>query len=61
MRDFLTALALILVIEGVIYAAFPEAMKRLVTTVLASQEGTLRKGGIAVALVGLVFVWILRG
>jgi uncharacterized protein YjeT (DUF2065 family) len=61
MRDFLTALALILVIEGVIYAAFPEAMKRLMTTVLDSQEDTLRKAGIAAALTGLVCVWLLRG
>ncbi len=61
MRDFLTALALVLVIEGVIYAAFPAAMKRLVETVLTRSEDTLRKGGIAAAVVGIVCVWFLRG
>jgi uncharacterized protein YjeT (DUF2065 family) len=29
MRDFATAIALILVIEGILYALIPDAMKRL--------------------------------
>jgi uncharacterized protein YjeT (DUF2065 family) len=61
MRDFLTALALILVIEGLIYAAFPAAMKRLVSEVLTYPEDRLRKGGIAAAALGLLCVWLLRG
>jgi len=34
MRDLGTALALVLVIEGVLYALFPDGMKRLVAALL---------------------------
>ncbi|MBT3767464.1 MAG: DUF2065 domain-containing protein, partial [Rhodospirillales bacterium] len=34
MSDLLTALGLVLVIEGVVYALFPDAMKRMTTQML---------------------------
>ncbi len=61
MRDLLTALALVLVLEGAVYALFPEQMKRLVAAILALPAETLRRGGLVAALTGIVGVWPLRG
>jgi Uncharacterized protein conserved in bacteria len=59
--DFLAALALALVLEGVLYAAFPEQMKRMLATLMALPVSYLRTGALACALVGLVLLWIVRG
>ena len=61
MADLWTALALVLVIEGVIYAAFPGPMKRAVASVLALPDNVLRTTGLIVAAVGLLLVWLIRG
>ena len=61
MTDFLTALALILVIEGVLYALFPNGMKRVMREVLALPAGTLRTAGLAASALGVVLVWWFRG
>jgi uncharacterized protein YjeT (DUF2065 family) len=58
--DLLTAFGLVLVIEGLLYAAFPEPMKRMVVAVLELPASTLRAGGLAAACVGLVIVWLVR-
>ena len=60
MRDFLTALALILVIEGIVYALFPELMRRLATRTTRTPAQALRIGGLVAAFLGVVFVWLLR-
>lgn len=60
MRDFLTALALILVIEGIVYALFPELMRRLATRTTRTPAQALRVGGLVAAFLGVVIVWLLR-
>jgi uncharacterized protein YjeT (DUF2065 family) len=60
MKDFGTALALVLVIEGVLYALFPEGMKRMAGQMLALPPATLRVAGLASAGLGVLVVWILR-
>ena len=60
MKDLLTALALILVIEGVIYALFPEGMKRLALRTTRTPDQSLRIGGLIAAILGVVLVWALR-
>ena len=59
--DVLTALALILVIEGAMYALFPEAMKRFLAQVMALPASSLRGAGLASAIAGVALVWLLRG
>jgi uncharacterized protein YjeT (DUF2065 family) len=61
MSDFLAALGLVFVIEGLIFAAFPEAAKRAIASVLETQDKSLRLIGISSAVVGLVVVWLVRG
>ena len=60
MSDFLAALGLVFVIEGLIFAAFPEAAKRAMTTVLDTPDLSLRLIGIGSAVVGLILVWLVQ-
>jgi uncharacterized protein len=60
MRDFLTAFALILVIEGILYALFPDLTKRLAMRTTRTPAQALRIGGLIAAFLGVFFVWALR-
>jgi uncharacterized protein YjeT (DUF2065 family) len=60
MRDLWTGLALVLVVEGVLYALFPEGMKRVAARTIAVPPQMLRGAGLMVAAVGVVIVWLLR-
>lgn len=61
MSDLFAALALVLVIEGLLYAAFPEQMKRFVAQMLELPAGQLRIGALAMAAAGLVMLALVRG
>jgi uncharacterized protein YjeT (DUF2065 family) len=61
MSDFLVALGLVFVIEGIVFAAFPDAAKRAVTAVLETPDTVLRLIGLASAVAGLLLVWLIRG
>jgi uncharacterized protein len=60
MRDLLTALALVLVIEGCLYAVFPEGMKRAAVRATALPPQMLRTVGLAAACIGVALVWLVR-
>jgi uncharacterized protein YjeT (DUF2065 family) len=60
MHDFLTAVAMALVLEGLAYAAFPEGMQRMMRYALASPPGMLRWSGLVLAVLGVALVAILR-
>jgi uncharacterized protein YjeT (DUF2065 family) len=55
------AFGLMLVIEGVLYALAPDAMRRMIAAVMALPEQTVRFTGIAVAVAGLIIVMLARG
>ena len=61
MADFATALALVLVLEGLLYALFPEAMQRMMRIALEAPSTVLRNGGLAAAILGFIVVWLIRG
>ncbi len=61
MLDLLSALALVLVIEGALYALFPEAMRRMMRVVLEMPPEPLRIGGAVAVAAGLVLLWAVRG
>jgi uncharacterized protein YjeT (DUF2065 family) len=60
MIDFLVALALIFVIEGVIYTLFPDAMKRMMAQVIPLPSSLLRSVGLAAVGLGVVAIWLIR-
>jgi uncharacterized protein YjeT (DUF2065 family) len=61
MGDFLVALGLVFVIEGLAFAAFPALTKRAMEHVLATPDGVLRLVGIVSAVIGVVVIWMVRG
>nr|WP_306265352.1 DUF2065 domain-containing protein [Pararhizobium sp. IMCC3301] len=60
MNDLLTALGLVLVIEGVLYALAPGAMKRALQQMMTVSDSQLRQGGLIAMGLGFVIVWLLR-
>ena len=61
MQDFLAAIGLVLVIEGLVYGGFPGLARKLATEVLSMPETALRIGGLAASAVGVAVVWLVRG
>jgi len=61
MDDFITAIGLVLVFEGALYALFPEGMQRMMEQALAMPPAFLRKSGLVVAIAGFFVVWLMRG
>ena len=61
MTDFLAAIGLVFVIEGLIFAAFPGHAKRAMQSVMEMPEASLRVIGLGSALIGLIVVWLVRG
>jgi uncharacterized protein YjeT (DUF2065 family) len=60
MKDLWTALGLVLVIEGVLYALFPDGMKRLVAQMMSVPAPVLRVVGLAATCLGVGAVWLVR-
>ncbi|MGZ3307961.1 MAG: DUF2065 domain-containing protein [Xanthobacteraceae bacterium] len=61
MAQFVVAIGLVLVIEGLLFAAFPRGAKRLAASAVESPETSLRIAGIVSAVLGLVLIWFVRG
>jgi uncharacterized protein YjeT (DUF2065 family) len=61
MSDFLAAVGLVFVIEGLIFAAFPASGKKAIASVLDTPDGMLRMIGLGSAIIGLLVVWLARG
>jgi uncharacterized protein len=61
MRDLSTGLALVLVIEGALYALVPDGMKRAAARAAMVPPQALRVAGLTAACLGVVLVWLMRG
>jgi uncharacterized protein len=61
MEDFITALGLVLVIEGLLYALFPEALKRMAVHIVQLPAQQMRYGGGVALALGVLIVWLVRG
>jgi uncharacterized protein YjeT (DUF2065 family) len=59
--DLLTALALVLVLEGALWAISPDGMKRAAVVALGMANQQLRIGGLIAAVLGVFLVWLMRG
>jgi uncharacterized protein YjeT (DUF2065 family) len=60
-QDFLAAIGLVLVVEGLVYGGFPGLAKKLAGEVLSMPENTLRIAGLIAIAVGVGLVWLVRG
>lgn len=61
MDVILIGLGIALVMEGVLYAAMPQTMRKMIVSVLAMPEGQLRITGLIAALLGLLIVALAKG
>lgn len=61
MQELISALGILLVVEGALYALFPIAMKRMMVTVQQMPESSLRMAGMTFACLGTLLVWFLHG
>ncbi|OHV60999.1 hypothetical protein LCM4577_14935 [Mesorhizobium sp. LCM 4577] len=61
MQDFVAAIGLVLVIEGLVYGGFPALARKLAAEVLSMPENILRIGGLVAIAMGVGIVWLVRG
>jgi uncharacterized protein YjeT (DUF2065 family) len=59
-HDFLDAIGLVLVLEGVLYGLLPNFAKKLAAQVKTVPEPTLRIAGLVSVAVGVGIVWLVR-
>ena len=60
MHDLFVALALVLVIEGLLYAAFPRQMRSLVERMTQITDMALMHAGLFTSAVGVAFISIIK-
>lgn len=61
MNEAIAAVGLILVLEGVLYALFPDLMKRLGARIIETPGDHLRMVGLVSVALGVGVVWLVRG
>ena len=59
MTDLGTGLALVLVVEGVLWALFPDGMKQAAARAICSSAAPCALGGLAFAGLGVLLVWLV--
>ena len=60
MGDFITALGLVFVIEGLVYAFVPGHLKAVSALVQSTSDDRLRLGGLIATAFGVALVWLAR-
>lgn len=59
METLAAAIALILVIEGALYALFPAGMKRMLAEIMRMPEPLIRNAGLIATALGLAILYML--
>ena len=60
MKDLITAIGLLLFIEGLAFAIFPSRIKNMLRVIESIPENRLRGMGIFFLLVGFLIVWYIK-
>jgi uncharacterized protein YjeT (DUF2065 family) len=60
MFDLIAALGLALAVEGILFAAFPEGVRRAMYEAAHTPSDRMRVVGIISAVVGVVIIWVAR-
>lgn len=55
----LAGIAVVLAVEGLLYALAPGAMRRAIAALAELPEARLRAGGLAAAAIGIALAWLL--
>jgi hypothetical protein len=59
METLAAAIALVLVVEGALYALFPGGMKRMLAEVMRMPEPLIRNAGLIATALGLAILYML--
>ena len=60
MSELVTAIGLVFIIEGLVYAVAPDRFKAVMARLEQVPEDTLRTGGLVAVALGLAIVWLAR-
>jgi uncharacterized protein len=60
MLDLIAALGLALAVEGILFAAFPDGMRRAMYEAAHSPSDRMRLVGLISALLGVGIIWFVR-
>jgi uncharacterized protein YjeT (DUF2065 family) len=60
MKDLLTALGLLLFVEGLLFAIFPTRIKNMIKVIENIPETKLRSAGIFFLILGFLIVWYIK-
>jgi len=60
MLEILTAVGLLLFIEGLLYALFPSSMKSMLNSMKDLPEQKLRVGGLIFAIIGFIIIAYIK-
>ena len=60
MMDLIAALGLALAVEGLLFAAFPDGVRRAMYEAAHTPSDRMRVTGLISAVVGVAIVWIAR-
>jgi len=61
MADFIVAVGLFLVFEGLIYALAPASIKKLAQLLPNIPDNSLRNFGLVAIVIGVGLIWMIRG
>lgn len=61
MSDLIVGIGLVLVIEGLLYAAFPSAMRKMCEDMTKRADSNLRTVGMIAMIIGVAIIWAIRG
>ena len=60
MKDLISALGLLLFIEGLLFAIFPTRIKNMLKIIEKIPENKLRSGGVFFLILGFLIVWYIK-
>jgi len=60
MKDLITALGLLLFVEGLLFAIFPTRIKNMIKVIEKIPETKLRSAGIFFLILGFLIVWYIK-
>jgi len=60
MNEILTAIGLLLFLEGTFYVIFPRGMKNMLNMLKDMSEQKLRTGGLIFAIIGFIIIFLVK-
>ena len=60
MSDLITAIGLLLFIEGLLIALFPSKIKNMLKVIEKTPENKLRISGVFFLIIGFIIIWYIK-